>query len=605
MHLIHSHRHILLFFCIICYIVSESGLTIAQEKSFKAKKGTKRDTVKSSKKSLEIKKRTLNQNKNLPADTIFVTEEAEIRGRDIGSQGIHLLRGENKTAKKISEVLEKQHGVRVNRLGAPGTYSNLSIRASSFNRTGVYIDGISINDPLNGTVNLEDLPLEAFDSLEIYRSYTPLHLLGVHIGGVIDLIPRKLKPKEKFYFVHGFGTSLKGGGLGIGLRLPWMLQYIKIEGSENKYDYYDNNGTPLFNTSDDRISKRKNEDYKSFGYTSYFSIAKGKNLFKILFDYFQKERGIAGVTSAPLNAVRFKTKRALAKFNYRTPFSFGGKTVLLESSLGSYRSNSNTEDPKRELIFGLGEDTFIAQKNEFSTSPHVYFFRERLEIQGILQHAENQIKKNEQSLAKRTEKNYGFSINFHEPIWGRLLIQEKHITIQDKPQEALQSILPFVHQLESRVFHTRSQSTRLGFFPMEALGLVPPKKRIKKANSTLKNSIQRDFQNDPKKKEQRKKSPIASSFPLEKPSPDSSSASLEIYGMLSRGERVPSLSESYGDGRLLLANSALLSEKSNSKSCGIKGNYNTKKNSIFLRCGGLSYLFNGSDSISPKLLPYP
>ena len=109
-----------------------------------------------------------------PEDTIIITEARERQANNFGSQYIDLLQEENKTANKISEILERQEGLRVNRLGARGTYSNLSIRGNSFNQTGIYIDGVSISDPINSAVNLENLPLEAFESLELHRSHTPL-----------------------------------------------------------------------------------------------------------------------------------------------------------------------------------------------------------------------------------------------------------------------------------------------------------------------------------------------------------------------------------------------------------------------------------------------
>ena len=472
-----------------------------------------------------------------PEDTIIITEARERQANNFGSQYIDLLQEENKTANKISEILERQEGLRVNRLGARGTYSNLSIRGNSFNQTGIYIDGVSISDPINSAVNLENLPLEAFESLELHRSHTPLYLIGTNIGGAINLIPRSLKQNEKLYFIHGFANTLVGAGLGLGLSLPWTLQHIKIEASENEYDYYDDNGTPLFNNSDDSISKRKNEDYKSLAYTSYFRFTKGDNLFKVILDYFKKERGLGGTVNAPLNAVRFKTERGLAKLNHRTPFSFLGKAGLIESSIGGSVNHSKTEDPQDELIFGLGEETFITLANQLSTSPHFYFFQERLEIQALLYHVQYKVKKDELSLGDRNETMYGLSVNFQEPGWGRMYIQNKFIEIYDTPKEALQTIIPFSDPLENRKFNLNSQTFRLGFFPLDAFGLVTIKKQTRKSTLNLKTT----------------------SF-------------LEVYGMVSSGQRVPTINESYGDGRLLLANPSIEAEESYSKIIGIEGN---------------------------------
>ena len=210
-------------------------------------------------------------------------------------QRIHLRKGENKTATKLSEVVEKQHGVRVNRFGAPGTFSSLSIRGASPNQSGVYINGIAINNPLGGPVNLESLSLTgAFSTAEFYRSYTPLHLSGSHIGGAVDLIPRSLGDQKIRCFINSGVTSLQGGSVGAGLQLPWTLQAIKLEASDNRYIYYDDNGTPLLNKEDDQFRQRENEDYKLLSYTGLYSFQFARQKIKALVDVLAKERGIAG-----------------------------------------------------------------------------------------------------------------------------------------------------------------------------------------------------------------------------------------------------------------------------------------------------------------------
>ena len=86
------------------------------------------------------------QNQERPQDEILVT--APKGGKSSGSSGerISLHDTENKTANKISDIIEKQRGAKVTRYGAPGTFSTLSIRGANPNQTGVYIDGFPLND---------------------------------------------------------------------------------------------------------------------------------------------------------------------------------------------------------------------------------------------------------------------------------------------------------------------------------------------------------------------------------------------------------------------------------------------------------------------------
>ena len=66
------------------------------------------------------------------------------------------------------------------------------------------------------------------------------------------------------------------------------------------------------------------------------------------------------------------------------------------------------------------------------------------------------------------------------PGWGRMYIQNKFIEIYDTPKEALQTIIPFSDPLENRKFNLNSQTFRLGFFPLDAFGLVTIKKQTRK-----------------------------------------------------------------------------------------------------------------------------
>ena len=84
----------------------------------------------------------------------------------------------------VGSVVESASGTVVRRLGGLGDYSAVSIRGSSFRQVQVYLDGVPLNPDGSATVNLSELPLSAFERVEIYRGNAPPSFAAAPIGGV-------------------------------------------------------------------------------------------------------------------------------------------------------------------------------------------------------------------------------------------------------------------------------------------------------------------------------------------------------------------------------------------------------------------------------------
>ena len=97
----------------------------------------------------------------------------------------------------LSEVLEKETGVRIKRYGGLGSYSTLSIRGSNANQVKIYIDGIPLNNSEGGEVNLSDLSFDNLERIEIHKSGMTPGLSSSAIGGSINLITNGKPLKRK------------------------------------------------------------------------------------------------------------------------------------------------------------------------------------------------------------------------------------------------------------------------------------------------------------------------------------------------------------------------------------------------------------------------
>jgi outer membrane receptor protein involved in Fe transport len=91
----------------------------------------------------------------------------------------------------LTEALSNTVGVQVRRFGGLGDFSTVSVRGFSPGQVQVYLDGVPLSRADNETVNLSDLPLDAVDHVEVYRSVTPLAFAQSGPGGVVNIVTRR------------------------------------------------------------------------------------------------------------------------------------------------------------------------------------------------------------------------------------------------------------------------------------------------------------------------------------------------------------------------------------------------------------------------------
>ena len=473
-------------------------------------------------------KKPSQKNKSVEKNQIEVVAEAPAKGVEGTFQKVQLKNSQNRFENNISQVLRNEPGFQINRFGAPGSFSAVSIRAASPSQTNVYLDGMPLNSALGGAVNLENIPVEMFESAELYRSYIPFHLSGANIGGAVDLIP--VLPQEdqgSYLFLNSFGTSLYGGGIGLGYADHRQMHYVNLEGSLNRYIFNNDQGTRSINFEDDTKEIRRNEDYKSVGYTGLARIPVKKNAIKILADLNLRERGLPGVIGAPLDNVRLLRNRAVLRVSGDFLFN---DWILLKPFAGFSLGHSLFTDPDQELPAGLKRQERLAWQTEAGVIPTFYLAGEKLVLSFSVSDTYNRLNLDGASLAERNAIETGSSLEFTPMHWlGRLIVSGKYIWMSDSPREPLKNLLLIDPALDKRNFQLKTGQARLSFFPVGILRKIQGKKFKKTARV------------------------------------------FEAFASLKYSERPPSLSESYGNGDVILPSPGLVQEKSKTWSTGVTG----------------------------------
>jgi len=92
-------------------------------------------------------------------------------------------------ASNLNELLARQTGVQIRRTGGLGSEARISVRGLEGRRVQVFIDGNPLNTP-DGSLGINDLPLQIIERIEIYKGTIPAWLGGDGLGSAVNVVIR-------------------------------------------------------------------------------------------------------------------------------------------------------------------------------------------------------------------------------------------------------------------------------------------------------------------------------------------------------------------------------------------------------------------------------
>lgn len=161
-------------------------------------------------------------------------------------------------ASNVKDVLSKTVGVTIRSSGGVGSASRISLRGLEGKRIGFFIDEIPMND-YSDFVDVNDVPVEMIDRIEIYKGIVPAKFGGSAMGGAVNIVIKPYPPKyiDVNYTIGSFNTHKAS------LVLKMNPEDRKYEfGVGGVYTYSDNNYDMQSPFDDDLIIKRDHDQFK-------------------------------------------------------------------------------------------------------------------------------------------------------------------------------------------------------------------------------------------------------------------------------------------------------------------------------------------------------
>lgn len=107
----------------------------------------------------------------------------------------------------ISDVLSKTAGMQVRMSGGEGSSSRLSVRGLEGKRIGYFMDDLALNDN-NEAIDINDIPIDFIERIEIYKGVVPARLGGSSIGGAVNFVMKEFPARyaDASYTYGSFNT---------------------------------------------------------------------------------------------------------------------------------------------------------------------------------------------------------------------------------------------------------------------------------------------------------------------------------------------------------------------------------------------------------------
>jgi vitamin B12 transporter len=262
----------------------------------------------------------------------------------------------------LASFLQRQNGLQIQQAGGLGSPALISIRGASASQTTFLINGITANNSQFGGYDLNRLPLNQIELIEISRSGSSFELSDQAIGGTINIVTRKGEARPTASINLGSEETV-AVSLSSPLTKGLSVQF-NHEQSANNYDYPV--PSPINNSFQrNQIQSLNNADFKR---SSIQLVQTHKDI--------SARIRINGQNKKIPDYFRNSDKNDANLSQYDSTFSLQGEHIFAyENSdkqfLGEHnwqlfhqKTNEHYKDSKGIIGLGIDNDKFIQTRSE-------------------------------------------------------------------------------------------------------------------------------------------------------------------------------------------------------------------------------------------------
>ncbi len=247
----------------------------------------------------------------------------------------------------VATAVQRAPGVHVQRLGGLGDWSSVSIRGGTARQVEVFLDGLPLNPEGGGAANLSELPLWAFDRVEVYRGLAPLAIDSAAMGGVVHLVSRE-GGDGRFAGALSAGSwgTLRAQAVSEGAVVDGARAFLAVDGLATAGDawWFDDGGTRT-RTDDDTFRRRSDNDTEQLSGVARVSTGDARRGLSLVDAALLRDEGVPGTTFAPVAEVRYRVQRHLPALQGHHTFG----AVRVEGRLFGVHRDEVLDDPLGQL----------------------------------------------------------------------------------------------------------------------------------------------------------------------------------------------------------------------------------------------------------------
>lgn len=173
------------------------------------------------------------------------------------------LKGMAGLSKNLAEVLTSVPGVKLRETGGVGSDMQLMLDGFSGRHVKVFIDGVP-QEGAGTALDLNNLPVNFAERIEVYRGVVPVGFGTDAIGGVVNIVTNQQRQRwfaDASYSYGSFNTHKSSLRFGQSLRRGWFYEANAFQNFSDN-DYHVDNYVTLFGEDGITESTDKNRTYR-------------------------------------------------------------------------------------------------------------------------------------------------------------------------------------------------------------------------------------------------------------------------------------------------------------------------------------------------------